>query len=352
MKESNEENLKEANIENDSKYILVLKEFEKYGYSKDDVLSQNDISLFLDRKSPENKFDRNLSIDLFKSLKLTEYSIMSINRFINGLFFFTEKIIEKKEELNKEYLKEKESYNNTINMCNKYTNEKVGEEGDTENEKLILEIIDINYNINLSGIKDIIIKIKSGEEEQEIIQEVNQNQINRYLEFKFTSCKDDKLSFILFTKTEEENITEIGSTIYSLEEMINQESITIQLEIPSNDNKENIAALINAKISKANLNYYELLKSNGESKLNKLMAEIEKEEKKIKKLEYIYLERKMPEDKKYKNKIKKDKKGLSKETFVFPKNKYIIQFNNERNDNLGNKDKKTIEKNEKKGNIK
>ena len=237
-------------------------------------------------------------------------------------------------------------------MCNKYKNEKVGEEGDTENEKLILEIIDINYNINLSGIKDIIIKIKSGEEEQEIIQEVNQNQINRYLEFKFTSYKDDKLSFILFTKTEEENITEIGSTIYSLEEMINQESITIQLEIPSNDNKENIAALINAKISKANLNYYELLKSNGESKLNKLMAEIEKEEKKIKKLEYIYLERKMPEDKKYKNKIKKDKKGLSKETFVFPKNKYIIQFNNERNDNLGNKDKQTIEKNEKKGNIK
>lgn len=352
MKESKEENTKEINNQNDSKYIYVLNEFEKYGYSKDDVLSQNDISLFLDRKSPENKFDRNLSTELFKSLKLTEYSIMSINRFINGLFFFTEKIIEKKEELNKEYLNEKESYNNTINMCNKYKNEKVGEEGSIENTKLILEIIDINYNINLSGIKDIIIKIKSGEEEQEIIQEVNQNQINRYLEFKFTSYKDDKLSFFLFTKTDGDNITEIGSTIYSLEEMINQESITIQLEIPSNDNKENILALVGAKLSKANLNYYELLKSNGESKLNKLMAEIEEEEKKIKKLECIFLERKMPEDKKHKNKTKKDQKGLSKETFIFPKNKYIIQFNNERNDNLGNKDKKTIENNENKGNIK
>ena len=75
---------------------------------------------------------------------------------------------------------------------------------------------------------------------------------------------------------------------------------------------------------------YELRKKNFISKLKKLMSDLELAEKNMKELEYIYSKEKKEE----KDNIKtiNNNKGLSKKIFHFPEKKYIIEFNNERNE--------------------
>ena len=132
------------------------------------------MSLFLDRKSPKNKFDSTLLKKLYKFLNLNEYSIITVSKFISGFFLFNEKLEKRKEELKEEYLKEKENFENLKNNFNKYKKEKLNEEGFSENVKLIGEIIATNFSFNLQGIKEIIIKIQYGKQEKEIIKKLNQ----------------------------------------------------------------------------------------------------------------------------------------------------------------------------------
>ena len=324
------------------KYNELLYEFVKYGYSKDNLLSQNELSLFLDMKSPQNKFDRILLQKLFKFLNLTEFSVITVSNFVDRLFFFKEELKKIEKELNDEYKKEQKNINNIINMCEKYKNEKLNEEGFSENAKLIGEIIVTNFNFNLQGIKEIIVKIIYGKQEKEIIQRINEDDlnINKNFEFKAFSNKDN-LKFILLTKNDSNEITEIGSKIYSSEDIIDQESILIQIDIPSIENEDNYIAIIKAKISlrKSEYKYYESLKAKEESKLNKLIIDLEQAENNIKRIDYIYLDNKKKEiNKCNRKKVNNDIKRLSKETFEFSKNKYIIEFNNERIINNAEKD--------------
>ena len=153
-----------------------------------------------------------------------------------------------------------------MNKSWKFKDEKLNEEGFSEKAKLSGEIIDINLYFNLSGIKEIIIKIIYGGKIQEIIHPINPNQQendnnNKSFEFKASSAKDN-LEFILISKDIFGNIKEIGSKIYSSEELDFQESILVQLEYPLNGNEENIAAIIKARIGlkKSEIGYYESLK--------------------------------------------------------------------------------------------
>ena len=179
-------------------------------------------------------------------------------------------------------------------MIEKFKDEKLNEEGFSEKAKLSGEIIDINLYFNLSGIKEIIIKIIYGGKIQEIIHPINPNQQendnnNKSFEFKASSSKDN-LEFILISKDIFGNIKEIGSKIYSSEELDFQESILVQLEYQLNGNEEHIAAIIKARIclKKSEIGYYENLKRKEEIKLKKLMSDLELAEKNMKELEYIY----------------------------------------------------------------
>ena len=120
-----------------------------------------------------------------------------------------------------------------------------------------------------------------------------------------------------------------------MEGLSSHESIFVQIDIPLNENEENIAAIIKANIAlrKSEFKYYENLKEKEEIKLNKLKTDLELIEEKIKKLEYIYLNKKnnKKEEKNQKDRSNKSNgQGMSKKIFEFPENKYIIQFNNER----------------------
>ena len=162
-------------------------------------------------------------------------------------------------------------------------------------------------------------------------QQENDNN-NKSFEFKASSAKD-KLEFILISKDIFGNIKEIGSKIYSSEELDFQESILVQLEYPLNGNEEHIAAIIKARIclKKSEIGYYENLKRKEEIKLKKLMSDLELAEKNMKELEYIYSKEKKEEKDNIKT-INNNNKGLSKKIFHFPEKKYIIEFNNERNE--------------------
>ena len=332
------EALKEEEINKENlTYISLLKELSEYGYTENNFLSINELTLFFDMKSPKKKFNIDLLLKLFKFLDINEFSTIKISKFIPKFVLFHENIIKNKEELNEEYIKEKKIMDNINNMIEKFKDEKLNEEGFSEKAKLSGEIIDINLYFNLSGIKEIIIKIIYGGKIQEIIHPINPNQQendnnNKSFEFKASSAKD-KLEFILISKDIFGNIKEIGSKIYSSEELDFQESILVQLEYPLNGNEENIAAIIKARIclKKSDIGYYENLKRKEEIKLKKLMSDLELAEKNMKELEYIYSKEKKEEKDNIKT-INNNNKGLSKKIFHFPEKKYIIEFNNERNE--------------------
>ena len=339
----NEENKVE---EGKSNYEFLLQELSEYGYSEDNLMSQSELNLFLERKSPKNKYDFNLSEKLCKILDLNEFSVTTISKFISGFLQLYEEFLKKKEELNEEYINEKKLFDNIINMCKRYQSEKLNEEGFSENGKLNGEIIDSNYNLELEGINEIILKIIYSGQEQEIKQNVRKEQKeeedeNKSFEFKATS-KKDHLQFILMTKNYLNYAAEIGSKTYSLEGLTNQDSFFVKVEIPfdenENDNEENFAAIIKAKLSLrwSDFEYYENQKKKEEPKLKKLISDLEEVEEYIKKMEYI-LSKGNNEKKEEENEEKRIKKGLRKKTLEFPEDEFVVEYNNERIDNIINK---------------
>jgi hypothetical protein len=274
---------------------ILLNEFNKYGYSRNTLISKSELSLFLDMKSPNKKFDKNLSEKLFNFLDLDDLATISVIQFVTRFILYYENYIKNKDESAEEIFK------NIINSKD-------------DKSKINIEICDIKFNVDSKEIKELIIKILYNREEKDIINNIIEKNENNYklLEFNFTS-PDDNMKFILFSKDTSGNIKEIGTSIYSLKSIINStQSILTQIEIPFNENQETIAALItmNMSILKSGI------KNNGKkSKKEPKNKNLKQDEGQI-----------CPDNKKGKNNIK----GLSKKTFEFPKDKYIIKFNNER----------------------
>ena len=360
--EEKENNINSENDENKveeeekSNYDFLLKELSEYGYSEDNLLSQSELNLFLERKSPKNKYDFNLSQKLCTTLNLTEFSVITISQFISGFLQLYEEFLKKREELNEEYLTQKKVYDDIINMFKRYQSEKLNEEGFSENAKLTGEIIDSNYNLDLEGINEIILKILYSGQEQEIKRSVRKEQKekeeeNKTFEFK-ASSKKDHLQFVLMTKNYLNYAAEIGSKTYSLEGLTNQDSFFVKVEIPleenENDNEENFAAIIKAKLSLrwSDFEYYEIQKKKEEPKLKKLISDLEEVEEYITKMEYI-LSKKIGEKNEEEREEKRNKKGLRKKTIEFPEDEFVVEYNNERIDSIINKGIKVDFNNEK-----
>ena len=165
MEETKNENEEQINPEKDeekSNYNFLLEELSKYGYSEDNLISQSELNLFFQRKSKKNELDLDFSEKLFNFLNLNKLSVITISQFISGFLQIYKEFIKKREELNKEYSEEKQIYDNLINMCTKYQDEKLNEEGFSENAKLSGEIVDLNFNLDLKEMKEIIVQIIYG----------------------------------------------------------------------------------------------------------------------------------------------------------------------------------------------
>ena len=140
-------------------------------------------------------------------------------------------------------------------MCTKYQDEKLNEEGFSENAKLSGEIVDLNFNLDLKEMQEIIVQIIYGEQKHEIRQNVEKEQENednnKSFEFK-ASSKKENLKFVLMSKNNLNNTQEIGSKTYSLEELDNQEQFLVKVEIPFEENeketKDNFAAVLQVKL--------------------------------------------------------------------------------------------------------
>jgi hypothetical protein len=344
---------------------ILAQELSEYGYDKKNRISRSELLLFLDRKSPDGKFDPALAEKLFQTLNLSNTSTISIEKFINGFSQFEDEIKKSAVSFNTKFSKEKELYNQVVEQLRKYQSEKSKEEDTSENEVLSGEIIDINLKTKIEGIKEIIIKIILGDQEQVITQNVNgeeeSEKENKFFEFK-TSSKQDNLEFILQAKNDSGDITNIGSKAYSLEGINTQDEFFVAIGIPENANaeeenneeEENLAAEIKAKISllSSNFKYYNFQKRKEENKLRKLTIEVEQAEEYVKKVQDLYGEdsrNSMQTSKKEKSeneeksrstnqklaeKSNQDDNFNNKKIFEFSISKYIVEFNRERYDEI------------------
>ena len=344
---------------------ILAQELSEYGYDKKNRISRSELLLFLDRKSPDGKFDPALAEKLFQTLNLSNTSTISIEKFINGFSQFEDEIKKSAVSFNTKFSKEKELYNQVVEQLRKYQSEKSKEEDTSENEVLSGEIIDINLKTKIEGIKEIIIKIILGDQEQVITQNVNgeeeSEKENKFFEFK-TSSKQDNLEFILQAKNDSGDITNIGSKAYSLEGINTQDEFFVAIGIPENANaeeenneeEENLAAEIKAKISllSSNFKYYNFQKRKEENKLRKLTIEVEQAEEYVKKVQDVYggdsrnsiqtskkeksenEEKSRSTNQKLAEKSNQDDNFNNKKIFEFSISKYIVEFNRERYDEI------------------
>jgi hypothetical protein len=124
--------------------------------------------------------------------------------------------------------------------------------------------------------------------------------------------------------------------------------VEIPFEENENDNEENFAAIIKAKLSLrwSDFEYYEIQKKKEEPKLKKLISDLEEVEEYITKMEYI-LSKKNDEKNEEEKEEKRNKKGLRKKTIEFPEDEFVVEYNNERIDSIINKGIKVDFNNEK-----
>ena len=337
---------------------ILLNELSEYGYTEETLISQSELSLFLDRKSPKNKFDISLLEKLYSILNLTEYDTVTVSQFVSGFLKMDEEIRKSRDELNEEYSNKKKNFENILDMCKRYQSEKLNEEGFSENARLSGDIIESTFNVDLDGIEEIILSIIYGDEKQEIKQNVKQKEEedkenNKHFELKALSGKEH-LEFKLMTRNYLNYVAEIGSKTYSLEGIQNQEPFFIKVEIPfdddfANDKEGNLAAIVKAKIALrwSDFEYYEQQQKNEEPKLKKLLSDLEQAEESIKKLDYIFSAEKKNEKNEAENNVRKSSEFLNRKILEFPDNNFIVDFNNERIDTVIRKGIKVDFNNEK-----
>ena len=337
---------------------ILLNELSEYGYTEETLISQSELSLFLDRKSPKNKFDISLLEKLYSILNLTEYNTVTVSQFVSGFLKMDEEIRKSRDELNEEYSNKKKNFENILDMCKRYQSEKLNEEGFSENARLSGDIIESTFNVDLDGIEEIILSIIYGDEKQEIKQNVKQKEEedkenNKHFELKALSGKEH-LEFKLMTRNYLNYVAEIGSKTYSLEGIQNQEPFFIKVEIPfdddfANDKEGNLAAIVKAKIALrwSDYEYYEQQQKNEEPKLKKLLSDLEQAEESIKKLDYIFSAEKKNEKNEAENNVRKSSEFLNRKILEFPDNNFIVDFNNERIDTVIRKGIKVDFNNEK-----
>lgn len=344
---------------------ILFKELNHYGYQKDNRISKSELLLFLNRKYPNGKFDDFLSEKLFNILNLDETTTISVEEFVYGYLQLEEEMKRNVELIHSQYLEQEKIYNNILDLCQKYESEKYNEQGFCEEGKFYGDIIDIQIKNHLEIAQDILLKIMYGEQQLEIRRAYSQNGniiVNQPFEFHAFSKKEN-LQLILQGDTGYGYEYDLGSKIYSLQGISNQDEFFVRIEIPEviyqghNEDGKLIAAEINAKIAMlwSKFQFYEAQRIKEEPKLNKLRMDVEEAEEILKKVQYIYGDinehlRNLDEEKEKMNESKdnlseksnsnSEKGDKNNKMFVFTSKKFAVEFNNMRIDEVLKKGKK------------
>ena len=278
----------------EAKIKSLFSGFNELGYKSSTNIGQNEFSFFLNKRSKSGRFDETLLDKLFEFLSLDQSASISIEEFINGFLEFEEDLKKNAELFNIKFAQEQEIYSNILKQCRAYQSEKLNAEGLCENAKIYGEITDIDIKRKLEGIKEIIIIIVYNEKKEEIhfkIGDINSNEKlrNKTFEFKPTSRRDH-FEFIMKGVNERDQVFDIGSRVFPLDDVDSQEEYLVQIIIPEIDNPNQIAAYIHAKIVLywSDFKHYERLRKKQEKRLKKYSVAANKAAEYLKKIREIY----------------------------------------------------------------
>ena len=275
-----------------AKINSLVMSFTNSGYKASNRIGQIELLQFLSKLTGSGNFDHNLAGKLFQVLDLDHMSTMSVEDFINGYLQFEEDLRRNAEIFNIRLKQEQEIYANLVEQCKRYRSEKLNAEGLCEEAKVFGEITDIDIKRKLEGIKEVIIKVIYNDKFEELhfkIGESNNEMLNKSFGFKPTSRKDH-FEFIMKGVNDRNQVFDIGSKVFPLNDINSYEEYVVQIIIPEIDNEEQVAAYINAKIVLywSDYKYYERLKRKSESRLKKLIAATNKGAQYLKYIREIY----------------------------------------------------------------
>ena len=268
--------------------------FKKLGYISQKSLGKKEYSLFLNKRSKSGQFNETLLAKLFHFLSLDKKSSISIEDFILGFLQFEEDLKKNAELFKIKFAQEQEVYSNILKQYRAYQSEKLNSEGFCENSKIYGEITDINIKKKLEGIKEIIIIILYNDNKEEMhfmMGDLNSNEklLNKKFEFKPTSRKDH-FEFIMKGVNNRDQIFDIGSRVFPLDNVDSQEEYLVQIIIPEVDNPDQIAAYIHTKIILywSDFKHYENLRKKQEKRLKKYSAAANQAVEYLKMIKEIY----------------------------------------------------------------
>ena len=351
----------EDNSQSKMKSDLLFKQFSDYGYSESTRISQSELLLFLNRKSPTGKFDENICQKLFEFLDINESNTITIEQFVHGAQQFESQFINNVESIKAQFLQQQNIYNSLLEQCQKYENSKYNEHGFCEGAKFYGEIVNVQIQKYLEATEDIILTLNYNGQQKEIRQKYSQNGnviLNAPFEF-IAKSKKENFQFHLQGDMGYGYVYELGTKTFALSEINNQEEFYVKIEIPEipkyGQIEQKIVAEINAKICMI-WSYFELYEERRkieEPKLNQLRNELEEAEEQLKRVDKIYDEKvrnsfSIEEGRENinLNETKSNKKGKisfqdrgirNNKKFEFPGKNFVVKFNFIRMDENKNK---------------
>ncbi len=284
------------NEESRMKIDILMTAFEEIGWDYQKDLTQNEILLFLNKRSKQGQFDQTLAQKLFKILDVDNQNQITVEEFIKGYLQFEADLKKNNEQFNKRFLEEQNNNNNLEEQCRLYKSEKLSPEGFCENAKITVEITDVDIQKEIYDINSIKIKVIYNDEVKEKRLFVNQKRgnnnlvVNERFEFKPTS-REDRFEFIMIKVDEDNSESIIGSKRFPLDQITSQEEYLVQITIPEKEGDEEIAAaIINCKIVLfwSDYEFYEEKKKKSDAKLKKIKEASYKMNNYLQKIKEIY----------------------------------------------------------------
>ena len=254
------------------KFSSLIRAFEDFGYKSSTRVGQNEFHLFLNKKSSSGYFDNLLCDKLFEIISLDNKSSLSIQEFVEGFLIFEEQVARNAESFRIKFLKEQEIYNKILKQCELYRAQNLNAEGFCKNAKISGEITDIDIKKKLDGLKEIIILVIFNDKKEELHFKIGGEATNMKKSFEFRpSSRKDHFEFVMKGLNEKNVEFDIGSKIFPLDDITSQEEYFVQIVVPEIDNKEQVAAYINATILlyMSDYKYYESMLRKQAKRMNK-----------------------------------------------------------------------------------
>ena len=254
------------------KFSSLIHAFEDFGYKSSTRVGQNEFRLFLNKKSSSGFFDNLLCDKLFEIISLDNKSTLSIQEFVEGFLIFEEQVARNAESFRIKFLKEQEIYNKILKQCELYRTQNLNAEGFCKNAKISGEITDIDIKKKLDGLKEIIILVIFNDKKEELHFKIGGEATNMKKSFEFRpSSRKDHFEFVMKGLNEKNVEFDIGSKIFPLDDITSQEEYFVQIVVPEIDNKEQVAAYINATILlyMSDYKYYESMLRKQEKRMKK-----------------------------------------------------------------------------------